>query len=58
MSSSTVLLEHQAKMRQRNPFDEYFDQKVQWAREHFDIPGLAVAVVREDDVFSKVSRHL
>jgi hypothetical protein len=35
---------------QKTPLNEVFDQKVKWALEHFDIPGLAIAVVR-DDVF-------
>lgn len=46
------LLAHQDQSR--TPLDEVFDQKAKWALEHFEIPGLAVSVVR-GDVFSKVS---
>ena len=42
--------EHQSNL----PFDAKFVEKVNWALEHFSIPGLAVAVVREE-TFSKVS---
>ncbi|KAJ5834571.1 Beta-lactamase-like protein [Penicillium robsamsonii] len=31
-----------------SPFDANFDQRVNWALEHFSIPGLAVAVVQGD----------
>mgnify|MGYP006876507047 CR=1 FL=1 len=46
------LLAHEDQS-QKTPLNEVFDQKVKWALEHFDIPGLAIAVVR-DDVFCKV----
>ncbi|KAJ5936845.1 Beta-lactamase-like protein [Penicillium verhagenii] len=36
------------------PLDDSFDEKVDWVREHFKIPGLAVAVVREE-TYTKVS---
>ncbi|KAJ5245744.1 beta-lactamase/transpeptidase-like protein [Penicillium chrysogenum] len=45
------LLAHEDQS-QKTPLNEVFDQKVKWALEHFDIPGLAIAVVR-DDVFCK-----
>lgn len=44
--------EHQSN----SPFDAKFDEKVNWALEHFSIPGLAIAAVREE-TFSKVSSN-
>jgi hypothetical protein len=37
-----------------SPFNADFDQKVEWALKHFNIPGLAVAV-SHSEIFSKVS---
>lgn len=37
----------------QSPFDDTFSKKVHWVLQHFDIPGVAVAVVR-DEIFSKV----
>jgi hypothetical protein len=36
-----------------SPFGVDFDKKVEWALEHFNIPGLAIAV-SHDEIFSKV----
>jgi hypothetical protein len=43
--------EHQSA----SPLDSSFDQKVEWALKHFNIPGLAVAV-SHGETYSKVSR--
>jgi hypothetical protein len=40
-----------------SPLDAIFDKKVEWALEHYQIPGLAVAVVGEE-TFSKVSNAI
>ncbi|KAF7585180.1 hypothetical protein BBP40_011893, partial [Aspergillus hancockii] len=36
-----------------SPLNEAFTKKVNWALEHFKIPGVAVSVVRGDDIFAK-----
>lgn len=41
-----------------SPLNEAFENKVNWALEHFRIPGLAVSVVRGEDIFAKVSIHM
>jgi hypothetical protein len=38
-----------------SPLNADFDNKVKWALDHFNIPGLAVAVVH-GETFSKVSK--
>lgn len=39
------------KTQSGSPFDANFDRRVNWALEHFNIPGLAVAVIRGDTFF-------
>ncbi|OGM45007.1 penicillin-binding protein [Aspergillus bombycis] len=36
-----------------SPLNKAFEKKVNWALEHFSIPGLAVSVVRGEDIFAK-----
>ncbi|KNG89873.1 putative penicillin-binding protein [Aspergillus nomiae NRRL 13137] len=36
-----------------SPLNEAFEKKVNWALDHFSIPGLAVSVVRGEDIFAK-----
>lgn len=43
------------KDQSQTPLDDVFSKKVEWALEHFQIPGVGVAVVRDDEVFAKVS---
>lgn len=40
-----------------SPFGVDFDKKVEWALEHFGIPGLAVAV-SHGELFSKVGNSV
>ncbi|GAD98348.1 protein flp, putative [Paecilomyces variotii No. 5] len=37
----------------QTPFDDVFDNKVKWALDHFHIPGVGIAVVRDSEVFTK-----
>ncbi|KAL1885520.1 hypothetical protein Plec18167_001014 [Paecilomyces lecythidis] len=37
----------------QTPFDDVFDNKVEWALDHFHIPGVGIAVVRDNEVFTK-----
>lgn len=43
------------KNQLQTPFDDVFDNKVEWALDHFHIPGVGIAVVRDNEVFTKVS---
>ncbi|KAL4941675.1 hypothetical protein BDV06DRAFT_212449 [Aspergillus oleicola] len=36
-----------------NPLDESFNKKVNWALEHYHIPGLAISVVQNGSTFAK-----
>ncbi|KOC14079.1 penicillin-binding protein [Aspergillus flavus AF70] len=36
-----------------SPLNEGFEKKVNWALKHFRIPGLAISVVRGEDIFAK-----
>ncbi|KAL4929157.1 beta-lactamase/transpeptidase-like protein [Aspergillus undulatus] len=36
-----------------NPLDEFFNRKVDWALEHYHIPGLAISIVQNGTTFAK-----
>ncbi|KAI1972888.1 hypothetical protein LOZ53_001971 [Ophidiomyces ophidiicola] len=36
-----------------HPLNRAFEHKVNWSLEHFNVPGLAVAFIKGDDVFTK-----
>lgn len=50
MQKALQVLEHHSA----SPLDSSFDEKVEWALKHFNIPGLAVAV-SHGETYSKVS---
>lgn len=41
-----------------SPLNEGSEKKVNWALKHFRIPGLAISVVRGEDIFAKVRIHV
>ncbi|KAJ9300888.1 hypothetical protein DTO271G3_2052 [Paecilomyces variotii] len=41
------------KDQSRTPLNDAFHAKVDWALEHFQIPGVGIAVVRDNEIFSK-----
>ncbi|KAJ9409627.1 hypothetical protein DTO045G8_2553 [Paecilomyces variotii] len=41
------------KDQSRTPLNDAFDDKVEWALEHFQIPGVGIAVVRDNEIFTK-----
>lgn len=43
------------KDQSQTPLNDAFDDKVEWALEHFQIPGVGIAVVRDNEIFTKVS---
>lgn len=36
-----------------SPFDEAFNQRVEWALEHFHIPGLSISIINNGTTFAK-----
>ena len=38
----------------KDPLDESFDESVNWALEHYRVPGLAISVVQNGSTFAKV----
>jgi hypothetical protein len=42
----------------QSPLDDFFDQKANWALEHFKVSGLSISVVRGDETFVKVLEQL
>jgi hypothetical protein len=41
-----------------NPLDERFERRVEWMLDHFQLPGLSIAVVTGNDTFLRVSLNL
>jgi hypothetical protein len=46
-------LKHPSKQA-HNPLDEKFERRVEWMLEHFNVPGLSIAVVNGNDTFLQV----
>jgi CubicO group peptidase (beta-lactamase class C family) len=49
---------HQPSTSLSSPLDDKFEKLVNWTLEHFQTPGLAVAVIRGNDTFLKVSMRI
>jgi hypothetical protein len=39
-----------------NPFDDKFEKRVNWLLDHFNVPGLSIAVVTGNQTFLRVNK--
>lgn len=56
LSLATQQLPLKPEKQSLTPFDDVFNEKVDWVRDHFGIPGLAIAVIDNETIYSKVNK--
>ena len=50
--------DHKHSKSTTNPLDERFERRVEWMLDHFQVPGVSIAVVTGNDTFLNVNIYL